>query len=54
MKIWIISWKYLDNSGSGVLNTAYMNEAYARATLDLLASEITHKSYELHELYVQE
>lgn len=54
MKVWIISWRYSDGSGSGVLRTAYKSELIATNVMDALHSESTMKLYELHELPVLE
>lgn len=52
MKIWIITWRYYDGSGSGVLNTAYQDEATAHHVFSVLVQQDNVKMYELEELNV--
>ena len=52
MKVWIISWRYLDGSGSGVLPTAYQDEATADHVFGTLVQQCDTKMYELEELNV--
>ena len=51
MKVWIITWKYYDNSGHGVLPTAYQDEAIAQHVFDALSDQDA-RLYEIKELNV--
>ena len=50
--IWIITWRYHDGSDSGVIETAYEDEAIARHFFEMLVREITAKQFFLKELNV--
>ena len=50
--IWIITWRYHDGSASGIIETAYEDEAIARHFFEMLEREITAKVFELKELNV--
>jgi hypothetical protein len=50
-QVWVLSWRYGDGSGSGVLRV-YLTEDRARLDLELIESEGTGKSYELELLPV--
>ncbi len=52
MKIWIITWRQYDHSGSGVLSTAYPDEATARHVFDVLVAQCDTKLYDIEELTV--
>lgn len=53
MNIWTITWKWRDNSGSGVLPRAYTDKAVAQQLLDVLRIAVEGvKEYELAELEV--
>lgn len=50
--IWIITWRYLDGSSSGVIETAYEDEAIARHFFEMLEREVLDKEFGLRELNV--
>lgn len=54
MKLWVISWRYMDGSSSGVMETAYESEEMARHVYDMLEKEATMKQFSIQELNVME
>lgn len=54
MKIWAITWRYLDGSSSGVMDAAYEDYAFASHVASMLEKEPTMKEYRLVEMTVME